>query len=326
MRFALGCTDLRDRVEAFHDGELDIDQRIEVQQHLNECASCHKAAAEIAMLGSGMRDLASTIAEHDTTDPSRISRRVIERLDVEEQFSIRAQITDWFSDMHLVWAGLGASVATLICVVGSASVLHATNQERPNSMAHAISELASLGTNDNPLRLTSSMSVPRAVTDAIDLSEDLAEHDAQYTLTAVVSREGDVQGVEMVDRAPHPGVNAMLNDAYRTKFAPATDRGDAVAVSLVWLVASTTVRSPHDPMDALRRALRLRNSPEPIATLPVPVDLAAPKPHPIPAIAPLVDPRGKSMEPEASAPQSAPPSVPPSAALSAVVMVAAEGM
>jgi predicted anti-sigma-YlaC factor YlaD len=275
MRLDRPCAEVHELLEAFYDGELDIDERIDVQQHVNECAACNAAAADIAMVGMGLRDLASHVAEHDTTDATQISRTVLERIRVEELFSMRAQIADWFSDMHLVWAGLGASVATLICIVGSASVLHATNQERPNSMARAISELATQGSNDNPLRLNSSIKVPRAVTDAIDLSE----RDAQYTLTVVVSREGDVQGVEMVDQAMHPGVNAMLNEAYRTKFAPATAGGDAVAVSLVWLVTNTTVKSPYDPMEALRLALRLRNSPEPIATPTVP-EAAEPKPIP----------------------------------------------
>ena len=59
------------------------------------------------------------------------------------------------------------------------------------------------------------------------------------------------------DRA---GVNAMLNEAYRMKFAPATARGDAVAVSMVWLVANTTVKGRHDEnMQALRQALRLQH-------------------------------------------------------------------
>ena len=39
--------------------------------------------------------------------------------------------------MHLVWAGIGASVATMICLIGSASVLHAANQEQPESLAGA---------------------------------------------------------------------------------------------------------------------------------------------------------------------------------------------
>ena len=43
------------------------------------------------------------------------------------------------------------------------------------------------------------------------------------------------------------------------QFAPAQARGDAVAVSMVWLVANTTVKGRHDEdMQALRQALRLR--------------------------------------------------------------------
>jgi hypothetical protein len=65
------------------------------------------------------------------------------------------------------------------------------------------------------------------------------------------------------------------------KFAPATARGDAVAVSMVWLVANTTVKGRHDEnMQALRRALRLRTTPAPIAPLPIPPE-ADPKPAPL---------------------------------------------
>ena len=76
-------------------------------------------------------------------------------------------------------------------------------------------------------------------------------------------------------------MNAMLNGAYRTQFAPAQARGgDAVAVSMVWLVASTTVKGRTDEnMQALREALRRTNSPQPIGPLPVPVE-TAPKPEP----------------------------------------------
>lgn len=285
MRHERSCGDIMERLEAFHDGELSIDERIDVQHHLGECAACHQVAGEIAVLGMGLRDLAAAFAEKDTTDPSRISAHVIEHLRVEEQFSIRAQVADWFSDMHLVWAGLGASVAMLTCIVGSASVLHAASQERPNSMARAISVLASPGSNDNPIRLNYGMSAPRAVTDvAIEMSEE----DAQYTLSAVVSREGTVSGVEMIDQAHRPGVNAMLNEAYRMRFAPATDRGDAVAVSMVWLVTNTTVKGRTDEtMKALRDALRRQNSPKPIATPPVPAETAVPAPM-VKPIAPIV--------------------------------------
>jgi hypothetical protein len=281
MIFGYGCVDVRDRLEAFHDGELSIDERIAIQQHLGECGSCSAVARELANLGAALRDLATGAAKHQQPVESlRISAHVIERLRVEESFSMRAQITEWFQDMHLVWAGLGASVATAICIVGSASVLHAANQERPNSMARVISVLASPGSNDNPIRLNYDMMAPRAVTEgAIEMSEE----DVEYALSAVVSREGDVQGVEMINQpAGRPGLNAMLNEAYRMKFAPATARGDAVAVSMVWLVANTTVKGRHDEnMQALRQALRLHTTPAPIAPLPIPPEATEAKPAPL---------------------------------------------
>jgi hypothetical protein len=290
------CTEVRDRLEAYHDGELTIDDRVAIQQHLGDCVSCNLAAIELAEMSRGFRDLASYVAEHDETDPSRLSAQVVERLRVEESFSIRAKMTDLFSDMHLVWAGLGATMAMMICVVGSASVLHAANQERPNSMARTISVLASPGSNDNPLRLDYSMLVPgrseapafglapRAISDELF---GLAEEDAEYALSAVVSREGRVQGVAFLDTPPARGVNAMLNEAYRMQFVPAIDRGDAVAVSVVWLVLNTTVKGHHDEdMRALRRALRVSTTPAPLAPLPVPVEITQPKLEP-PSIKPM---------------------------------------
>ena len=274
------CPDVRERLEAFHDGELTIDERIEIQQHINECSGCSSAANELAELSSTLRGLAAVAGEDQPVEALGIPAHVIEHLKVEESFSLRAQITEWFQDMHLVWAGLGASAATAICIVGSASVLHAANQERPNSMARVISVLASPGSNDNPLRLNYEMGPPRAASDA---AIEMSGEDAEYALSAVVSREGRVQGVEMINEpSDRTGVNAMLNEAYRMKFAPATARGDAVAVSMVWLVANTTVKGRHDvDLQSLRQALRLRTTPAPIAPLPIPAEAGEQKPAPL---------------------------------------------
>jgi hypothetical protein len=281
------CLDVRERLEAFHDGELSIDERITFQQHISECSGCSSLASELASLSANLRELAAVGNEEPPVEALRISDHVIERLKVEEAFSIRAQFADWFQDMHLVWAGLGASVATAICVIGSASVLHAANQERPNSMARFIAVLANPGSNDNPLRLNYEMMAPRAVTDA---GIDMAEEEGEYTLSAVVSREGRVQGVEIINHPyDRPGLNAMLNEAYRMKFAPAIARGDAVAVSMVWLVANTTVKGrPDADMHAIREAMRLKTQPVQIAPLPIPSDAVEPKAQ----AAPLMKPGG----------------------------------
>ncbi len=81
----------------------------------------------------------------------------------------------------------------------------------------------------------------------------------------------------------------MLNEAYRMKFAPATARGDAVAVSMVWLVANTTVKGRDDvDIQVLRQALRLQTTPAPIAPLPIPAEATAePRRTPVPLMKPV---------------------------------------
>lgn len=283
------CTDVRERLEAFHDGELAVEERIAIQNHLGECVACSLAAEELGTLGASLRDLAAQSAARTSDEPPRISARVLERLRVEEQFSMQSQVIALFQDMHLVWAGLGATVATMICVIGSASVLHAANQQQPGSFANVISILASPGSNENPMRLNYEMMAPRAVSAApIEMT---GEEDSEYALSAVVSREGRVQGVEVINqsRSKNRSVNAMLNEAYRVQFAPAQARGDAVAVSMVWLVASTTVKGrPDTNMEALRGILRARTAPAPIGPLPVPPEAGEPKPEPAPMVKPVV--------------------------------------
>lgn len=281
------CVDVRERLEAFYDGELGIDERIAIQNHLGDCVACSLAAAELTTVGSALRDVASRMTEAAADEPLRISVRVLERVRLEQQFSIGAQVRTLFQDMHLVWAGLGATVATLICVIGSASVLHAANQQQPDSLAGVISILANPGSNENPLRLNYEMMAPRAVNDA---AIEMSEEDVEYALSAVVSREGRVQGVEVIPSGnmKRAAVNAMLNEAYRVQFAPAQARGDAVAVSMVWLVANTTVKGRTDEtMRAVRQALRSRTTPQPIGPLPVPAD-GEPKPQGAPLMKPIV--------------------------------------
>lgn len=281
------CADVRERLEAFYDGEVPFHERLAIQNHLTECIACSLEADEITTLGVTLRAMASEVSEQAAVQPLRLSAQVVEQLGVEEQLSARSQVVALFQDMHLVWAGIGATVATLICVAGSASVLHAANQERPDSLAGVISLLANPGSNANPLRLNYDMMAPRAVTDqAIEMSEE----DAEYALSAVVSREGRVQGIEVINNTQPPGkravVNAMLNGAYRVQFAPAQARtGDAVAVSMVWLVANTTVKGRHDDgLRMLRQALRLRNGPRPLGPAPLPRPAAQPKAQAAPAV------------------------------------------
>jgi hypothetical protein len=276
-------------LEAFYDGELPIESRIAIQNHLGECVTCSLAAEELITLGASIREVAAQVADRTAHEPMRMTARVIERLRVEEQFSVKSQLIALFQDMHLVWAGLGATVATMICVVGSASVLHAANQQQPGSFANVISILANPGSNENPMRLNYEMMAPQVVA-ASPL--ELSEEEGEYALSAVVSREGRVQGVAVINnrpRATHRAVNAVLHDAYRVQFAPAQARGDAVAVSMVWFVANTTVKGRAEDIETLRKVLRAKTTPQPIGPLPIPGEVdTRPQPAHVPLVKPVV--------------------------------------
>ncbi|OFW45590.1 MAG: hypothetical protein A3J29_15270 [Acidobacteria bacterium RIFCSPLOWO2_12_FULL_67_14b] len=281
------CHVVRPRLEAFHDGEVPFAERLAIQGHLEDCVSCSLANEELNDLTGSLQQM---LAEHPASEEAlHLSERVIERLNVEEQFSLTAQVRGLFQDMHLVWAGIGASVATIVCLIGSASVLHAANQEQPDSLAAVISSLANPGSNANPVRLDADMLLPRAVTDA---AIEMSEEDAAFALATSVSREGRVQGVSVVgpqSSVRRAVVNAMLNEAYRVQFAPAQARtGNTVAVNMVWLVTNTTVKGRHADENLLRRTLRARTAPQPLGPVPLPPHAPVPPPQAAPMVKPVV--------------------------------------
>jgi hypothetical protein len=265
MMHAIHCEDVQERLEEFHDDELTLEQRVAIQSHLHDCVTCSLVAAELADLRHSLREAAWHLPDRDAPEAERLPRQVIERLQVEEQFSMEAEFKSLFQDMHLVWAALGATAAMLFCLIGSISVLHAANQERPDSLAGLITFLANPGSNENPVRLDARMLAPRTRVD--DGSAPLpfsSDDDAVYALSAVVTREGRIQNLELLtgDRPLGPSkvrpdvLLAMLQKASQVEFEPAksTPTGDPVAVSMVWVLANTTVKGrPTDDVILVRR-------------------------------------------------------------------------
>ena len=89
--------------------------------------------------------------------------------------------------MHLVWPALGATAAVLVCLMASAGVMQATNEQRPDSLAGVIGYLASPGSNVNPARMDGFTAVPRRY--ECD-HWPVGSGDAVLALSAVVTREG----------------------------------------------------------------------------------------------------------------------------------------
>ena len=246
MMHVLPCQRVREDLEAFVDNELSIDEQVAIQSHLQVCVPCRLEASELAEIGHALR---TPPAAATPEEAGRLSSIVIERVRLEQQFSFGVQFRDTFDDMHFVWAGLGATAAMLFCIFASAGVLHAASRERPDSLAGLIDYLANPGSNENPVRLHDYMAAPRA---SFDGAMPLPTEDTELAFAAVVSREGRVQNLDLLDeqaRALHvkPEVLwSMLNAASRTRFEPAMAGGAPVAVSMVWLVSTTTVKGRPD--------------------------------------------------------------------------------
>ncbi len=246
----LPCSQVREDLAAFHDGELPIDRQVLMQSHLQECVACRLEAGALSDLGDALRNVAAAVPGRSPNDTGRITAAVLERIRVEEQLSLTSQVRDLFQDMHLVWAGLGATMAMLICIYASAGVLQAASEQKPGSLAGIISTLANQGTNDYPLRLAGTMLAPRALMDA---PVPTTREDGEWAMSAVVTREGRIQNLEMLVaeqaralQVKPEVVLAMLDAASRARFEPAQSGGLPVAVNVVWLVTSTTVKGRPD--------------------------------------------------------------------------------
>jgi len=264
MMHAMSCDDVQSQLEEFHDDELSIEQRVALQGHLRDCVTCSLAAAELEELRDSLREATFYVPGRGAPGVEQLSQQVVSRLRAEEALSFTSEMRARFQDMHLVWAALGATAATLICLIGSLSVLYAANQERPDSLAGLISFLANPGSNENPMRLDTRMLAPRSRPDLDPFMPlpPMPVDDAVLALSAVVTREGRVRNLELLDQERARGMKvrpdvllAMLEAAAQVEFEPAKgSSGDPVAVSMVWVLANTTVKGhPIDDIVLVRR-------------------------------------------------------------------------
>lgn len=264
MMHVVPCAEVREQLAAFLDGELPLDDQVSVQSHIQECVACRLEANDLREIGVALRTASVSMASSLPAERGALTNAILERVRVERQLSFGTQMKLLFEDMHLVWAGLGATLATVICVFASAGVLHAASRERPDSLAGIIDYLANPGSNANPVRLGDFMDVPRAESDT---ALPATAEDAEVALAAVVTREGRIQNLEVLvqEQARKYQVRpevvlAMLQAAGRARFEPAKSGGEPVAVSMVWLLSTTTVKGVPDYDRYLLRPPRWENA------------------------------------------------------------------
>ena len=252
----LNCTAARRRLNAFHDDELSIEDQIATGAHLDWCDRCAAEFAEVRLVRSALR-AGLRRAALSGEEAVSFQAAVVNRIRAEWTASVSARLSGMFEDMHLVYAAVGAAGATIVCVVVMLGMMHFATIERPDSLAALVNLLGSPGSNGNPVPLDARILMPRALDEAFYTPPDMNGDDAAFALSGVVTREGRVANVELLNtygaqaggEETDQAIENFMGAVSRARFEPARVDGSPIAVNMVWLVAQTTVRGDPQPLD-----------------------------------------------------------------------------
>ena len=251
---AHACREVRRQLSAFHDSELPVGDQIAVQAHLRECPACAAEVRELEELGSCLR-AGAAVVEVRPEEFEGLPSTVIGRMKAEDAESISGWTGRIFEDLHLVWAALGATGATVACV----------------AVIYLISWFAILppaGYDRNPMVANAAMNLPSAsLSTAFPAEPPLDGADLALLLDAVVTRDGRIAKLELIQpdgsvkgptKEERQAVEALLDVMSKTRFQPARYAGSPVpvAVNMVWLYASLTVKGKAPELQLERRPFR----------------------------------------------------------------------
>jgi anti-sigma factor RsiW len=239
----LTCAAVRRRLQAFYDRELAVRELISIEAHLHDCPPCARDLHGLQSVGAALRAAAAPAPSDDWTG---LRSSVISRMRAEAHESWTARAGRAFDDLHLVWIGLASTVATIVCSGVVLSMLHFASPERQDSLAAVIAVMAAPSGSDlNPARLDGRIRVPSVPENGVvyaALASSAMEGDLVVPLSAIVTREGRVSGLEILNKDQDLREAALVDKLSRGRLEPAQFGGSPVAVNLVWLVAHTTVK------------------------------------------------------------------------------------
>jgi hypothetical protein len=241
----LTCTAVRRRLGEFHDGELPVQKRIEIQGHLNGCAGCLDELRGFEDVSSALRLSAAPGPADDWTG---LRPGVISRMRAEANEAWLARLGRTFDDMHLVWIGLASTVGTFLCGAIALGMLHYASPEREDSLRALITVMAApSGSNLNPASMDGLMiqapSVPEDGIVKASLERSGAQGELMLAFAAVITREGNISGLEALgENRGRRQAAQLINEMSRGRLEPARYGTDPIAVNLVWLVEHLTVK------------------------------------------------------------------------------------
>jgi anti-sigma factor RsiW len=253
---SLTCTATRRRLHAFYDGELTVADQIAVQSHMDWCDACAATLEDLRAVGTALRVGA---LEHDALSHEEaiaLTAAVVSRRKAEQDATLFARAQRMFDDMHLVYAGVGATAATAVCVVIMLSMLRFASFGRPDatpavdgrtdSLAAMLDVLATPGSNADAMAIDGASHARWAA--RLQAANETAEQDAVFALDAIVTRDGRLPNLHRLRTRGHKEelnlIEALSDTVTRARIEPgAIDAAQTAANStMVWLVTRTTVR------------------------------------------------------------------------------------
>ena len=245
------CSSVQRRLQSFHDGELPVKEMIDIEAHIGTCPPCARDLRQLQMLGDALR-LAAAPAPAD--EWAGLQPGVISRMRAEQYESWSARAQRFIDDVHLVWIGLASAAATFVLAGSILGMLH-NIPDRNDSLAAMFAVLgAEAGSDLNPAPLDgrglnkgpTPVLVPTVPQDGVvyaTLENVTIPDGVMVPLSAQVTTNGSVENVRMLDRTlSTTGVRDLMDALSRGRLEPAQYGGAPVAVSVVWLLANTTVR------------------------------------------------------------------------------------
>jgi hypothetical protein len=255
----LDCRAAEPRLQAYHDRELPVAEQIAVGSHLEWCDRCAASLAELRDMSAVFGALGPAHPTLSREEAAAFNAAVVSRLKAEDDASVLARVRHMFEDIRLVYAGLGAAVATVVCVMVMLGMMRFATRERPDSLAAIVTLVAT------PLECESS-------TDAGDAAgcrarwqarfhraNESAQTDSVFELDAVVTHQSghlaDL-GVLRTGRRAAIGqaraIESMLDSVNRLRLEGTRPTASAIPGSMLWLLEHATVRAsiakpPIDP-------------------------------------------------------------------------------
>jgi hypothetical protein len=249
----LSCTAALRQLQAYHDDELPVAEQIAVSAHVDGCDACRDALAELEDLGDLLRASAPGRPALSCDEAEHFTSTVVNRVRVEDSASLMSSVRELFDDRRVVYSALGATVATMACLVIMLGMMRfGVGGERTDSLAGMMNLLAAPVSVEHqpivirPIIVDARVMMPRA----LDRFSDTEVDDSVLALSGVVTTEGRVSNIEVNDGSGGVAmasmdsrrVESLVDAVARTRFEPVMKEGEAVPVNMVWFVAHTTVR------------------------------------------------------------------------------------